>query len=310
MIDLNLNSVDKGILKEVADLYEIPSGAFNIRRDGKGVGRQSSKNIIIEPKLDNPGIDIRIAPGTKGEDVHIPVILTQTGLSDLVYNDFYVGEGADVLIIAGCGIHNDGCDTSQHDGVHTFHVEKNAHVRYVEKHYGEGSGTGDRILNPVTNVLLAEGARAEMEMVQIRGVTSTVRATEAHLEAKSELLITERLLTDGTQHAESKLDIYLEGDGSKAQITSRSVAKDNSNQVFDMRLTGAADCFGHIQCDSIIMGNARVRSIPELTAAHVDAQLIHEAAIGRIAGEQLQKMMTLGLTAEEAEERILKGFLK
>ena len=265
---------------------------------------------MIDTKTDKSGIDIHIAPGTKHESVHIPVIITETGLTELVYNDFYIGEDCDVDIVAGCGIHNGGCDTSQHDGVHTFHVGKNAKVRYYEKHYGEGEGTGKRIFNPQTIAYLEEGASIHMETTQIRGVDSTKRYTKIVVGPGGEGTITEKLLTDGAQVAESEMDIVLAGDGASGRVISRSVAQDESQQIFYPRMIGEAKCFGHVQCDSIIMGNAKIKSIPAITAECPDAQLIHEAAIGRIAGDQLMKLMTLGLTEEEAEERILNGFLQ
>lgn len=305
-----MNQVDKSILLQVADLHDVPPGAYNIRKDGEGISRRSTENIEIITKEDHPGIDIKIAPNTQNESVHIPVILTQSGLSDLVYNDFYIGENADVLIVAGCGIHNDGDEKSQHDGVHSFYVGKNAKVRYVEKHYGEGDGRGARVLNPVTNVYLEEGASIELESVQLRGVDSTERSTRVVAGKNSEAVITERLLTHGSQNAVSNMTVDLDGEGSSARVISRSVAQDDSSQVFYPRMTGNTSCFGHVQCDAIIMDNAKVRAIPEITANSVDAQLIHEAAIGRIAGDQLQKLMTLGLSEQEAEERILGGFLK
>ncbi|MGI5970252.1 MAG: SufB/SufD family protein [Oscillospiraceae bacterium] len=305
-----LEKLDAHILETIADLHKIPAGAYNIRKDGARLGRNSTEHIQIVTKTDKDGIDIIIAPGTVNESVHIPVILTQSGLHDMVYNDFYIGEGADVLIVAGCGIHNDGCETSQHDGIHTFHVGKNAKVKYVEKHYGEGDGTGGRILNPQTVVNLDEGSSIELETVQIRGVDSTVRETKIFVGRNAEAILTERLLTHGSQTAQSDMIIELNGEGSSARIVSRSVAEDDSSQVFYPRMIGNAKCFGHVQCDSIIMDSARVRSIPEITANSVDAQLVHEAAIGRIAGDQLLKLMTLGLTEEEAEEKILNGFLQ
>ncbi len=306
-----LTEIQKRILERVADLKDIPAeGAFNLRSDGKGEFRRSTQHIQITPKTDKPGIDIRIAPFTKGEEVHIPVVLTQSGLHDVVYNDFYIGEGAEVNIVAGCGIHNCGCDTSQHDGIHTFHIGKNAKVTYSEKHYGEGDGTGKRVLNPQTIVYLEEGASCTMDTSQIRGVDDTKRYTRCECKAGSEMVIVEKLLTHGEQKAESEMDVFLNGSDAKARITSRSVAQDDSYQVFYPRLQGNAACFGHVQCDAIIMGQAKVRAIPEITANHVDASLIHEAAIGKIAGEQILKLMTLGLTAEEAEEKILEGFLK
>ena len=305
-----MNSIDTHLLKEIADLERVPQGAYNIRKNGKLEGRGNSANIVIESKSDKPGIDIHIAPNTRNESVHIPVIVTETGLKDLVYNDFFIGENCDVDIVAGCGIHNSGCETAQHDGIHTFHVGKSAKVRYVEKHYGEGEGTGARILNPHTLVYLEEGASIQLETVQIRGVDSTKRYTKVELAAGAEAVVTERLLTHGQQFAESKMDVVMKGEGARTQVISRSVAQDESVQVFYPQVEGDAPCFGHVQCDSIIMGKAKISSIPAIVANHMDAQLIHEAAIGRIAGDQILKLMTLGLTEEEAEQKILEGFLQ
>ena len=301
-----MDKLEAKLLKEIADLDSLPVGAYNIRKNGGAGGRNNTAHIVIDTKTDKSGIDIHIAPGTKHESVHIPVIITETGLTELVYNDFYIGEDCDVDIVAGCGIHNGGCDTS----VHTFHVGKNAKVRYYEKHYGEGEGTGKRIFNPQTIAYLEEGASIHMETTQIRGVDSTKRYTKIVVGPGGEGTITEKLLTDGAQVAESEMDIVLAGDGASGRVISRSVAQDESQQIFYPRMIGEAKCFGHVQCDSIIMGNAKIKSIPAITAECPDAQLIHEAAIGRIAGDQLMKLMTLGLTEEEAEERILNGFLQ
>ena len=304
-----MDRIDQILLREIADLEKTPQGAYNIRKNGKLESRSNSANIVIESKEDKPGIDIHVAPGTKNESLHIPVIVTQTGFTDLVYNDFHIGEGADVDIIAGCGIHNSGCETAQHDGIHTFYIGRNARVRYVEKHYGEGEGTGQRILNPQTILYLEEGASVELETVQIRGVDSTRRYTRVEMEAGAEAVVTERLLTHGRQFAESRMEVVMKGGGARTQVISRSVAQDESVQVFYPQVEGNAACFGHVQCDSIIMGSARVSSIPAIVANHMDAQLVHEAAIGKIAGDQILKLMTLGLTEEEAEARILEGFL-
>ena len=306
-----LNEIQKRILQEVADMAGIPAeGAVNIRSDGKKAFRQNTKNITIESKTDKDGIDIRIAPGTKAEHVYIPVVLTESGRHDVVYNDFFIGEGADVQIVAGCGIHNCGDCDSEHDGVHTFHVGKNAKVTYVEKHYGEGEGSGKRILNPQTILYLDEGSTVTLETVQIRGVDDTKRYTKAVVGEGAEFIVQEKLLTHGDQKAESEMDVFLNGADSKTRVISRSVAQDDSVQIFYPRVEGNCPCFGHVSCDAIIMGKARVRAIPEITCNHVDAGLIHEAAIGKIAGEQILKLMTLGLTAEEAEEKILEGFLR
>lgn len=305
-----LDEIQMRILQEVADLHTVPEGAYNIRSNGALAGRNSTANIEIVSKPDGTGIDIHIKPGTKNESVHIPVVLSESGLKDVVYNDFFIGEDADVVIVAGCGIHNCGNQDSQHDGVHRFFVGKNAKVKYVEKHYGEGDGTGKRILNPVTEVTMDQGSSMEMEMVQIKGVDSTVRTTKAVLAADASMVVRERLMTHGKQKAESIYVTELNGDGSRADVVSRSVAKDSSYQKFDSRIIGNAACTGHTECDAIIMGSARILAVPQLEANNIDAALIHEAAIGKIAGEQIIKLMTLGLTEQEAEEQIVNGFLK
>lgn len=305
-----MNAIEKRILKEVADLHEIPQGAYSIRKDGEGVAINSTAHIEVKKKTDKPGIDIKVKPGTKGESLHIPVLITQSGLKDLVYNTFEIGENADILIVAGCGIHNPGNRDSQHDGIHQFIIKKGARLRYVEKHYGEGDGSGGRVLNPKTIVEIEKDGYAELELIQIKGVDSTMRSTEAKVQENAHLIITERLLTHGAQQAESEMFVELAGENASVQIISRSVARDNSRQVFYPRVIGLNRCRGHVQCDAIIMDKAVVRAIPEITAQHADAQLVHEAAIGKIAGEQIVKLMTLGLTEKEAEETILHGFLK
>lgn len=304
-----LNKIDEELLAQIADLHGMPRGAFNIRKDGQLVERSSSANIDIEAFTDKQGIKITVAPGTKGETVHIPVIMTKTGITDVVYNDFHIGEGADVTIVAGCGIHNSGDDATEHDGIHSFWLGKGSRVRYVEKHYGEGEGTGDRILNPTTNVYMGEDSFCEMEMTQLKGVSSTVRETNCELAEGAKLILTEKLLTHGKQTAVSNMDIRLKGEGSNVQVISRSVAQDDSYQVFNPLVVGEAACHGHVQCDAIIMGNAKVKAVPGIEAASEDAQLIHEAAIGKIAGDQIVKLMTLGMSEEEAEQEILNDFL-
>lgn len=304
-----LDAVDKKLLAEVADLQEMPTGAFNIRKNGQGVERHTTANINIETKQDKPGINVMIKAGTKGESVHIPVILSQ-GMDDLVYNSFEVGEGADVLIIAGCGIHNPSSKKAQHDGIHEFFVRKGARMKYLEKHYGEGDGSGERILNPKTIIEVEENGIAELEMVQIKGIDNALRETEVRLHKNARLIVTERLLTYLHQTAESNITVQLLGDDATAQVISRSVAQNDSKQLFHLNMRGYAKCRGHIQCDSIIMDQAQVSSIPEISAFHSDAQLIHEAAIGKIASEQLTKLMSLGMTEKEAEDTILRGFLK
>lgn len=305
-----MDTIQKTLLEEISGLHEMPAGAYNIRANGKLDSRKTTEHIDIVTKTDKPGIDIIIKPGTKNESVHIPVVLTQTGLTDLVYNDFYIGEDSDVTIVAGCGIHNGGDQKSQHDGIHSFYVGKNAKLKYVEKHYGEGEGTGERILNPETIVELGEGAYMEMETVQIRGVDSTVRKTRAKLDKDATLVIHEKIMTHGRQYAKTDFAVEMDGEGSSVNLVSRSVARDESKQEFVSVINGNNRCAGHSECDGIIMEHGCVTAMPALTANHLDASLIHEAAIGKIAGEQLIKLMTLGLTESEAEEQIINGFLK
>ena len=305
-----MDAIQKNLLSEIADLHAIPDGAYNIRANGEAAGRRSTKNIEIVPKEDKPGIDIIIKSGTKNESVHIPVIISESGLKDLVYNDFYIGEDSDVLIIAGCGIHNGGDSDSSHDGIHTFHIEKNARLRYVEKHYGVGDGNGENIMNPTTVIELDEGAVMEMETTQIKGIDSTIRDTSAVLGKGANLIVKEKIMTHGKQKAETNFIVDLNGEDCSAHLVSRSVARDNSLQVFRSKVNGNTKCTSHTECDAIIMDNSSVSAIPEVTANHIDAELIHEAAIGKIAGEQLMKLMTLGLSEKEAEEHIVNGFLK
>ena len=305
-----ITEIDQALLEKIADLTGKPVGAFNIRKDSGCEARQSTEHIEITPKADGKeGIDIRVKDGTRGETCHIPVIISKTGVTEMVYNDFYIGENCDVDIIAGCGIHNSGCNESRHDGVHTFYIGKNSRVHYAEKHYGEGDGEGKNIMNPQTIVYLDEGASIQMDTVQIRGIDSTRRYTKLVCGKDAEAVITERLLTHGHQHAESDMVIELNGEDSRGRVISRSVAQDESKQVFRPVVIGNDRCFGHVQCDSIIMGSAKIESVPAITANSTEAQLIHEAAIGKIAGDQLLKLQSLGLTEEEAEDTILKGFL-
>lgn len=300
----------KDLLEQIAGLTCNPGGAINIRANGELAMRQVTENINIVSKQDKPGIDITIESTCQGETMYIPVVVDESGRKDVVYNDFYIKEGADVTIIAGCGIHNCGAEDSEHDGIHRFHLEKGSHVKYIENHYGSGDGNGKRILNPVTEVYMDEDSSCEMEMVQIKGVDSTVRTTKSELKAGAKLVVRERLMTHGKQYAESVYLTELNGDGSSADVVSRSVAKDESFQKYTSRIVGNAECSGHTECDAILMDKARVLAIPELDAVNLDAALVHEAAIGKIAGDQLIKLMTLGLTPEEAEEEIINGFLK
>lgn len=305
-----MNLEQKRLLEEIAGMHEIPKGAYNIRANGKLDSRNTTANIDIVTKDDKPGIDIIIKPGTKDESVHIPVVISETGLKDMVYNDFFIGEDCDVVIIAGCGIHNIGAKESRHDGIHTFYVGKNAKVKYVEKHYGSGDGNGENVMNPETIINLDEGAYLLMETTQIKGIDSTIRVTRGTLAADAKLEIRENIMTHGKQFAKTDFSVDLDGKNSSADVVSRSVARDQSKQEFFSVINGNNECKGHSECDAIIMDNACVSASPQLTANNIDASLIHEAAIGKIAGEQLIKLMTLGLTEEEAEQQIINGFLK
>ena len=304
-----MDASQNNLLQQVADLHVVPEGAYNIRVNGKSEARSSSANIDIVSKPDKDGIDIIIKPGTKNESVHIPVVLSMSGLQETVYNDFFIGEDCDVTIVAGCGIHNCGVQNAEHSGIHSFHLGKNARVRYVERHYGEGDGLGENI-NPTTLIDMEEGSYLEMETTQIKGVDSTVRTTHATVGPEATLIIKEKVMTHGKQLAKSDFTVDLNGDGCHTNVISRSVAKGESKQIFLARINGNARCYGHSECDAIIMDKGIVSAIPEVTANHLDASLVHEAAIGKIAGEQLTKLMTLGLTEKEAEEQIVNGFLK
>lgn len=305
-----MDAIQKELLAQIADLHEVPQGAYNFRVNGEGAGRNTTEHIDIVTKKDKPGIDIIIKPGTKNESVHIPVVVSQSGVNDMVYNDFYIGENADVTIVAGCGIHNGGGEKSEHDGIHSFYIGKNARVKYVEKHYGTGDGSGERVLNPETIVMMEEGSYMEMDTVQIKGVDSTIRKTKATLKEDATLVIKEKIMTHGNQFAKTDFEVDLNGENCGANVISRSVARDQSRQIFLSKINGNNKCYGHTECDAILMDEGSVSAIPEITANHIEASLIHEAAIGKIAGEQLIKLMTLGLTESEAEAQIVNGFLK
>lgn len=306
---MNLTNIDKELLAQVADLHSIPQGAINIRKNGQGILRNTTADIEIIPKTDKSGIDVIVHAGVVNKSVHIPVIITEGGVDDLVYNDFYIGENCDVLIVAGCGIHNNSNSKSTHNGIHTFHLEKNCKVRYIEKHLGLGSGA-EKILNPVTEVYMKSGSNFEMETVQLGGVSSSVRTTRATLDHDAHLVIKEKIKTDNNQSAKTKFMVNLKGDKSSCNIVSRSVASDNSYQQFDSKLVGNAKCFGHVECDGLLAGNARIVSIPQIDAKNSNAELIHEAQIGKIADEQLTKLMTLGLNQKQAEDLIIKAYLR
>lgn len=303
-----MDKIDQELLEQIADLHTIPQGSYSIRKNGKVWDRNSTSDIEILPKKDKEGIDVIVHKNVKNQSVHIPVMITQGGLNDLVYNDFYIEENADVLIVAGCGIHNVSTQTSKHQGVHIFHLGKNSRVRYVEKHLGIGN-RGEKILDPVTNVFMKEGSTMHMETVQLGGVSHSVRDTKATVADHATLVVEEKILTTGKQSATTNFEVVLQGKNSHAEITSRSVAKDHSYQSFDSQMIGKEECFGHVSCDGILVGNARIDSTPKLSCQNASSTLIHEAAIGKIAGEQLTKLMTLGLSYEQAEELIIKGFL-
>lgn len=305
-----MDAIQKNLLEAVSGLHEVPAGAYNIRANGKLDSRATTANIDIVTKEDKPGIDIIVKPGTKNESIHIPVVLSQSGLEDLVYNDFIIGEDCDITIVAGCGIHNGGDRDSKHDGIHSFFIGKNSRVKYIEKHYGQGDGLGNNIMNPTTIVELDSDSYMEMDTVQIKGVDSTHRETKAKLADGAKLIIKEKIMTHGRQTAETSFVVDMDGENCSTDVISRSVARDDSHQVFYSKINGNNKCAGHTECDAIIMDGASVSAIPEITANHIDASLIHEAAIGKIAGEQLIKLMTLGLTEKEAEEQIISGFLK
>lgn len=305
-----LDSIEKNLLKQIADIEKTPMGAYNLRENGKKVERKTTANIDIVSKRDKDGIDIIVKENTKNESVHIPVILTQGGMKDMVYNDFYIRKNAEVVIVAGCGIHNSSCNTSQHDGIHRFFLSEGAKVKYIEKHYGEGEGEGERVLNPVTEAYLKDGAILEMETVQIKGVDSSIRTTKGEIGKEATLIVKEKIMTHGKQIAKTQFEVNLNGENASTNVISRSVAKEESKQEFISKINGNNKCFGHVECDAIIMDKAQVSSRPEVIAKHIDASLTHEAAIGKIAGEQLVKLMSLGLTPKEAEEQIISGFLK
>lgn len=305
-----INQIDSELLEQIADMHGIPQGSFNIRKNGQSIARNSDSDIEIISKTDKSGIDIIVKPGVKNRSVHIPVIITVGNLSDLVYNDFYIGKGADVLIVAGCGIHNETNQKSQHDGIHTFHLEEDCKVKYVEKHLGVGIGSGEKVLNPTTEVYMKSGSEFEMETIQIGGVSYSNRKTKAVLDDNTKLIIKEKIKTDKKQKAITAFDVVLKGKNSSVEVISRSVAKDSSRQKFVSNLHGRNECFGHVECDGIILDKAQIISEPKITAENINATLIHEAAIGKIAGDQLIKLQTLGLSEEEAQNEIIKGFLK
>lgn len=307
---IKMNEVDKELLKEIADMHSVPQGSFNIRKNGESIARNSTKDIEIVPKKDKSGIDIIVKEGVKNKSVHIPVIITVGNLNDLVYNDFYIGKDADVLIVAGCGIHNPTDQKSQHDGIHTFHLEENCKVKYIEKHLGVGNGQGDKVLNPTTVVEMKDGSDFEMETIQLGGVSYSNRKTNAFLGNDAKLVIKEKILTSDKQKAITTFNVVLKGKNSSVEVVSRSVAKGKSRQKFVSNLKGQNECFGHVECDGIILDNAQIESVPKIVAQNINATLVHEAAIGKIAGDQLIKLQTLGLSEEEAQNQIIKGFLK
>ncbi len=305
-----MDNIDTSLLNEISNLDNVKKGAYNIRKNGIGIERKITENVNITTKTDVSGINIYVKENTKFEFIHIPVIITESGLTDVVYNDFFIGKNANVTIIAGCGIHNDHHKDSRHDGIHRFFLEEGAKVKYIEKHYGEGSGDGKRILNPVTEVYLKKGSYLEMQSAQIKGVDSTIRETKGELDEDTNFIVSEKIMTHGNQFAKTIFNVQLNGLNSSTHVTSRSVATENSSQQFISKIYGNAQCFAHSECDAIIKDNAHVVATPEITANDVNASLIHEAAIGKIAGDQIIKLMSLGLSEKQAEEEIINGFLR
>lgn len=305
-----MDRIDKLLLEKIADLHGVPQGAYNIRKNGKLLSRETTEDINILSKKDKDGIDIVIKPGTKNKSVHIPVILNASGMQDEVYNDFYVGDNCDVLIVAGCGVHNSGDKMSSHNGIHTFHVGNNSHVRYVEKHFGMGKKNAERNLDPVTVAYIGKNSKLEMEMVQLGGVTKSTRTTSAVVGEKSTFIVKESLLTQGNEQVKTQFDVNLKGKNSKVDVVSRSVAQGKSRQEFVSNVEGNNECFGHVECDGILSDKSQIISTPRIIANHKDAMLTHEASIGKISEQQQIKLMTLGLTKEQAEEKIIQGFLQ
>lgn len=305
-----MNNVDKNLLKEINETLDEKTEVYNIRKNGESIKRKVNSYIDIVTKEDKSGLDIYVKENTLFGILHIPVIITESGLTDVVYNDFHIGANANVIIMAGCGIHNDLHKDSEHDGIHRFYLEENAKVKYVEKHYGEGKGKGKKILNPTTEIYMKKGSSMNMDSVQIKGVDDTIRITKATLDADTTLEISEKILTTGSQTAKTEFIVELNGENASVHVTSRSVAEGSSTQEFTSNITGNTKCYAHVECDAIIKDEGKVKAIPEIYAKNIDANLIHEAAIGKIAGAQLNKLMTLGLNEQEAEEVIIKGFLK
>ena len=305
-----MNKEDKDLLKEIIEEDPTKADSYNIRKNSKGIERKINPYITIEPKANNSGIDIYVKENTLFGTVNIPVIITQSGLTDIVYNDFHIGKNANVIIVAGCGIHNDGHKDTRHDGIHRFYLGEGAKVKYIERHCGVGIGDGKKVLNPVTEIYMKQGTYMVMDTTQIKGVDDTIRTTKAKLESDTTLVITEKILTSVSQQAKTKFEVELNGENSSIHVTSRSVATDNSYQEFISNITGEAKCYAHVECDAFIKDNGKVKAIPEIYAKNIDANLVHEAAIGKIAGEQLMKLMSLGLSEKEAEEVIVNGFLK
>lgn len=303
-----IDKISDELLKKISDLEKLPQGSFNIRKNGKLFKRNSDSDIEIKSKKDKDGIDIIVKKGIKNKSVHIPVILTAGGFSDLVYNDFYIGEDADVTIVAGCGIHNDSEQKSEHNGIHSFHLGKNSKVTYIEKHFSFGKGVGN--LNPVTNIEMKENSTFKMLTSQLGGVNSAERTTNCVVGKNATLIIDEKILTTSSQTAKTNFTVNLNKENAKVEVLSRAVAKNKSYQSFTSNIIGNSKCFGHVECDGIISEHSVIESTPKITARNLNANLSHEASIGKISEEQLVKLMTLGLTQKEAEKKIIDGFLK
>ncbi len=304
---MNLDKISKNLLEKIANLHEIPDGAVSFRKNGKGEFVRSTTNIEILRKQDGSGIDIVVHSSCNHEACHIPVVVSENGIFDTVYNDFYIEDNADVVIVAGCGIHS--TEEAGHNGIHTFHVGKHTNITYVENHLALGVGK-NKILNPITIIKLGEDSIMTMETNQLGGVDYSERITKAYLKDNSTLNISEKILTSNFNVAKTNFKVYLKGKNCKCNIISRSVAKDESEQIFKSDLIGENECFGHVECDGIVLDDAKIDSIPKVSARNSQSSLSHEAAIGKIASEQIVKLMTLGLSKKEAEEKIIEGFLK
>ena len=297
------------MFKEMFGDVDTSNVAMNIREDAQTCQRRNSENVIITGLKDNTGLKIHVLSSAKGEEVFIPAIVTKSNITDEVRNDFYIDSGAEVIIQAGCALHTDGNGESTHNGNHHFYIGEGAKVTYNEKHFGEGTNA-KKTISPSNVIVLEKNAYLKMDTIQTDGVSYTNRTTKATVKAGARLEINERIQTQNDQQSISNIDIDAIGDGASIDIVSRSVAKDDSVQTLKTNITANSVCTGHSECDTILVGNGKATSIPALVANNPKASLVHEAAIGRISQQQIEKLQTLGLDEEEAEHYIIKGFLR